>query len=169
MYTYLQHFLEDAFIYPRGGAEIPGNRFGEIYPKALTTGMKEQIIEAFQKFATVAFGMGLDIPDIEQIIHVGPSADIVQEIGCAGRSCSIKGHFYCKKQSTCKSGNEIMCAIQQSVGDCTSTKNSYKEKRPSAINLCAHVVMCVLRHVPVVHAMTLFSKLIFFIDHAVCT
>ena len=92
---YPEYFLKDAFVYPQGGAEIPGNRFGEIYTRASTTGMKEQIIEAFQKkssslrvvFATVAFGMGLGIPDIEQVIHVGPSTDIddyAQEIGRAG-------------------------------------------------------------------------------------
>ena len=92
---YLEHILKDAFVYPQGGAEIPGNRFGKIYTRPSTTGMKERIIEAFQKkssslrvvFATVAFGMGLGIPDIEQVIHVGPSADIedyAQEIGSAG-------------------------------------------------------------------------------------
>ena len=38
--------------------------------------------------ATAAYGMGIDIPDIEQIIHWGPPNDIeqyVQEIGRAGR------------------------------------------------------------------------------------
>ena len=96
MYTYLKHFLKEAFVYPRGEPSIPGNRFGEIYTRASTTAMKEQIIEAFQKksylrvvFATIAFGMGLDIPDIEQVIHVGPSTDIedyAQEIGRVGRN-----------------------------------------------------------------------------------
>ena len=97
MYTYLKHFLKDDFVYPRGGQAIPGNCFSEIYTRTSTTGMKEQIIEAFQKessssrvvFATIAFGMGLDIPDIEQVIHVGPSTDIedyAQEIGRIGRN-----------------------------------------------------------------------------------
>ena len=97
MYTYLKHFLKDAFVYPRGVPAIPGNRFGEIYTRASTTGMKELIIENFQQessslrvvFATIAFGMGLDIPDIKQVIHVGPSADIeeyAQEIGRIGRN-----------------------------------------------------------------------------------
>ena len=97
MYTYLKHFLKEAFVYPRDGASIPGNRFAEIYTRASTTGMKERIIEALQKessslrvvFATIAFGMGLDIPDIEQVVHVGPSTDLedyAQEIGRAGRN-----------------------------------------------------------------------------------
>ena len=40
-------------------------------------------------FATIAFGMGLDVPDIQQVIHIGPSTDIedyAQEIGRVGRS-----------------------------------------------------------------------------------
>ena len=97
MYTYLKHFLKEAFVYPSGAPSIPGNRFGEIYTRASTTAMKEQIINAFKKdssflrvvFATIAFGMGLDIPDIKQVIHIGPSNDIedyAQEIGRAGRN-----------------------------------------------------------------------------------
>ena len=67
------------------------------YTQEHPSGMKEQIIEAFQEelsslkvvFATIACGMGLDIPDIKQVIHVGPSADnedYTQEIGRIGRN-----------------------------------------------------------------------------------
>ena len=96
MYTFLKHFLKEAFVYPRDGPAVPGNRFAEIYTRASTTGMKEHVIEAFRResslrvvFATIAFGMGLDIPDIQQVIHVGPSTDIedyAQEIGRSGRN-----------------------------------------------------------------------------------
>ena len=97
MYTYLKSLLKEAFVFPRGAPEVPGNRFAEIYTRASTTGMKEQVIEAFQKessslrvvFATIALGMGLDVQDIQQVIHVGPSTDIedyAQEIGHAGRN-----------------------------------------------------------------------------------
>ena len=57
---------------------------------------KPKIIEDFTKpdgairvvFATVAFAMGLDSPNIRQIIHWGPPTDVelyVQETGRAGR------------------------------------------------------------------------------------
>lgn len=97
MYTYLKSLLKVSFVFPRGAPEVPGNRFAEIYTRASTTGLKEQVIKAFQKelsslrvvFATIAFGMGLDVQDIQQVIHVGPSTDLedyAQEIGRAGRS-----------------------------------------------------------------------------------
>ena len=97
MFTYLKHLLKEAFVFPCGAPSVPGNRFAEIYTRASTSGLKEQVIEAFQKelsatrvvFATIAFGMGLDVPDIQQVIHIGPSTDIedyAQEIGHARRN-----------------------------------------------------------------------------------
>ena len=97
MYTYLRHYLKEAFVSPRGAPSIPGNRIAEIYTRVSTTSMKERVIDNFQNtssslrvvFATIAFGMGLDVPDIQQVIHIGPSTDIedyAQEIGRVGRN-----------------------------------------------------------------------------------
>lgn len=57
--------------------------------------VKTQIITSFSKSsplrivcATVAFGMGLDCPDVRQIVHLGPPDDIesyIQETGRGGR------------------------------------------------------------------------------------
>ena len=61
---------------------------------------KSMIVEAFREgtkrmiIATKAFGMGIDISDIDRIYHVAPSStfvDYVQEIGRAARDKSIIG------------------------------------------------------------------------------
>lgn len=62
----------------------------------ITDQQKAAILESFSKpdgicrvmFATIAFGMGVNIPDIHMVIHYGPSRNIedyVQECGRAGR------------------------------------------------------------------------------------
>lgn len=58
--------------------------------------VKESILESFKEtrgnlcvvIATIAFGMGLDCPNVKRVIHWGPSSDIeqyVQESERAGR------------------------------------------------------------------------------------
>ena len=67
-----------------------------MYSRATTQEMKEKIISTFTQqhtvlrvvIATTAFSMGLDCPDVHQVVHWGPSSDLehyVQEIGRAGR------------------------------------------------------------------------------------
>jgi len=67
-----------------------------MYTRATTDEMKSKIIASFAQerstlcavIATTSFSMGIDIPDICQIIHWGPPTDIeqhVQEIRHAGR------------------------------------------------------------------------------------
>ena len=61
-----------------------------------TTEMKREILKQLCSgkgivrvvFATVAIGMGVDIPDIHQVMHIGPPSSLkayVQETGRAGR------------------------------------------------------------------------------------
>ena len=63
-----------------------------------TKAMKEQILKEMVSptskvrviFATVAMGMGVDIPSIRNVIHVGPPRTVreyFQETGRAGRDC----------------------------------------------------------------------------------
>lgn len=67
-----------------------------MYTRASTPEMKEKVISAFCQqtsvlrivIATTAFSMGLDCPDVNQIIHWGTPPDLeqyVQEIGRGGR------------------------------------------------------------------------------------
>ena len=61
---------------------------------------KAEIIQAFKEgekkiiVATKAFGMGVDISDIDRVYHVAPSStfvDYIQEIGRAARDKNITG------------------------------------------------------------------------------
>ena len=63
--------------------------------KGTNTQVKNQIVTNFTTpsplriiISTVAFGMGVDCPDVHLVVHLGPPTDFemyVQEVGRAGR------------------------------------------------------------------------------------
>lgn len=82
--------------FPPGSAAIPGNRLFAQFHAPQTAEMKDEILKQLCSgtstvrviFATVAIGMGVDIPDIRAIIHVGPPCSVMayfQETGRGGR------------------------------------------------------------------------------------
>ena len=93
----LQDLLGEYFSDPPGyPIDMHEYRLVDTYTRANTAGMKEKVLASFSVpngklrvvVATTAFSMGIDCPDIHQIIHYGsPSSpeDYVQEIGRAGR------------------------------------------------------------------------------------
>ena len=91
--------LGSAQYYPEGAPPIPENQIFAQYHAPQTAVMKSLIIKELSSnspkirvvFATVAMGMGVDIPTIRHIIHIGPPRTIreyVQETGRAGRDGS---------------------------------------------------------------------------------
>ena len=109
MYQLFHHYLGKDFTEPSGISHgIAKCRLVDMYCKCTEPDVKEAIVRAFSLpngnlrivIATIAFGMGLDCPDVRQVIHWGPSHDIesyVQETGRGGRdgflSCALL--FYC--------------------------------------------------------------------------
>ena len=105
-------------------------RIAEVYTRGSTTEMKQSILEFFgQRYsniriviATTAFGMGLDIPDIRQIIHVGLPSEIemyVQESGRGGRD-----GLPCKAvliRSGSKHSSRVMKEYAQKTQECRRT------------------------------------------------
>ena len=68
----------------------------DMYHRAMPVDLKEKVLQSFitvggnlrMIFATSAFGLGIDCPDIRRVIHWGPPNDLdtyVQESGRAGR------------------------------------------------------------------------------------
>ncbi|XP_028415623.1 mediator of RNA polymerase II transcription subunit 34-like [Dendronephthya gigantea] len=95
-YKIFEHVFGDKRYFPPGSAHIPINRMFAQFHAAQTSQMKDEILKQLclrqckvrVVFATVAIGMGVDIPDIRHMIHVSPPCSVkayFQETGRAGR------------------------------------------------------------------------------------
>jgi superfamily II DNA helicase RecQ len=95
-YKLFEYILGSEQYVPIGSAQIPANRMFAQFHAPQTSEMKDEILKQLCStkstirvvFATVAMGMGVDIPDIRNIIHIVPPCTIksyFQETGRAGR------------------------------------------------------------------------------------
>ena len=95
-YKLFEHILGVGQYFPIGSSPNPENRLFSQFHASQTPQMKEEILKQLSSktstiravFATVAIGMGVDIPNIRQAIHVGPPCSVkayFQETGRAGR------------------------------------------------------------------------------------
>ena len=95
-YLCINHYLGKDKTEPSGYPDLLEYRLSTMYTRAFTTTMTKMITSLFMEsssplriiIATAAFGMGVDFPDIEQVILWGPPSDLeqyAQEIGRAGR------------------------------------------------------------------------------------
>ena len=77
---------------PIGVVDIARFRLVDMFTACTISSVKESILRMFCEdcvlrivVATVAFGMGLDCPNVRHIVHWGAPCDVVQETGRAGR------------------------------------------------------------------------------------
>ena len=98
-YRLFERILGPEQYFPAGADPIPENRLFSQFHSPQTAAMKEQILQELGRscsklrvvFATIAMGMGVDIPAIRNIIHIGPPRTVreyMQETGRAGRDGS---------------------------------------------------------------------------------
>ena len=112
MYTLFQNALGVNFTEPAGAPNLVKYRLVDMYTKCTEPSIKEEIVTEFSKkdvrlrivIGTIAFGMGLDCPDVRQILHWGMSHDIesyIQETGRSGRDGFMANAvlFYCRSDS----------------------------------------------------------------------
>ena len=94
VYMAIKGKLGVGFTEPPGYPNLSGYRIIDMFTRVLTTPKKEELMASFSVnggtlrivIATTAFGMGVDIPDIRQIIHWGLPATLEEYIQEAGRS-----------------------------------------------------------------------------------
>ena len=95
-YKLFEHILGSEQYFPTGSATVPENRLFAQFHASQTDQMKTEILKQLCSgksvvrvvFATVAIGMGVDIPNIRNVIHISPPCTVkayFQETGRAGR------------------------------------------------------------------------------------
>ena len=85
-YKLFDRVLAKAQYYPDDTNPIPKKRLFAQYHAPKTSAMKEMILAQMTSessiirivFATVAIGMGVDIPNIREVIHIGPPSSVQQ-------------------------------------------------------------------------------------------
>lgn len=97
MYQTVRYSMGAQFTEPPGFPNFLHQfRMADMYHRAMPVDLKEKVLQSFITvggnlrliFATSAFGLGIDCPDIRRVIHWGPPNDLdtyVQESGRAGR------------------------------------------------------------------------------------
>jgi len=98
--TYIYHFLRSKLgkemSEPRGFVNYPSLRLVDMFTACTHPDVKSTMLKLLESpdsclrvvIATIAFGMGLDVPNIRNIIHWGAPCDVesyMQETGRAGR------------------------------------------------------------------------------------
>ena len=103
IYSFFVYFLHNEFTEPPGkNIDIPEHRLVDMYTSGTHSDVKKNILTSFKQpgaplrivIATIAFGLGIDCPDVRQVIHIGPPSDVesyIQHIGRSGRD-SLPSH-----------------------------------------------------------------------------
>lgn len=128
LYAHFHYELGDQSYYPPEAKKISDNRLFGMYHASTPQHNKDVILSSLSKpdgvvrvvFATVALGMGINLRDINTVIHYGvPSSieDYFQESGRGGRSGQQARSIVYWKPVDCRVRKKIQSAGDQEVAD----------------------------------------------------
>ena len=124
--------LKQRMYYPPTAPQVSKYRLVDMFTSVTEESVKTNIIQNFTSphgccrvvIGTIAFGMGLDSPNVRKVIHWGPSADIesyVQESGRIGRDgqpATAVLYFEDSDLSAIKHVSQEMKEYCKNVGKC---------------------------------------------------
>jgi ATP-dependent DNA helicase RecQ len=128
LYLFFENQLGFNFTEPPGAPSLPKYRLFDMFTSCTDADVKDDIIKLFTKSsnlrivcATVAFGMGINCPDVRKVIHVGAPEDIesyIQETGRAGRDGLPAKAILMNKVKSLRHVNEDMKSYSMSTSSC---------------------------------------------------
>ena len=115
MYLLFKQYLSPNFSIPCSAPDLSKYRLVDMYTRCTEAEVKEVIFESFSNpdgnlrivIGTIAFGMGLDCPNVRHIIHWGPSTNIESYIH--SRSWEVW------KRWLCVTGSAILCSCRLQI------------------------------------------------------
>ena len=165
IYCFFKSNLQECFTEPKKAPDLHKFRLVDMYLSCTDTVVQEEIISMFTRksclrivIATVAFGMGIDSPDVRQVIHVGAPSDIesyVQETGRAGRGGAPALALLLHK-NTCRPIERSMKEYIENVNTCRRDflyrnfdSYSHQEMDVSCLccDICAKACTCTICHI----------------------
>ena len=94
LYLLMKMLLREERVEPIGAPDLPEFRLCDYFTSATHASIKDGVLKAFTQIssplriviATIAFGLGIDTPDIRYVVHWGPPEDIEQYVQATGRA-----------------------------------------------------------------------------------
>ena len=129
LYRFFRHKLGVKFTLPNGSDDKCKNRIVDMFHSDTEPCIKEEIIENFSKeshhlhvvIATIAFGMGVDVPNIRTVIHFGASDDedmYIQAVGRAGRDGKLATAILLVRRGGRKHTSKLMTYYSDNTSIC---------------------------------------------------
>ena len=161
LYRLFDFTLKDEGYVPRGVINVKNALFGMFHSK-ITDYEQSALLESFSKpdgvcrilFSTIAFGMGLNIPNIYRVIHDGPAESVdhyVQESGRGGRdghlcevvlylySGSTRGKISSEMKMYCKNKK---CCRRIQLMECFPGHIEFPQPAHMCCDICATECLC---------------------------